>query len=103
MTSRSVPWGLLLAAAPMTSLLLSFALGCGGGAGATAPDDDAGTGDTDPAGSFLVVGTEPGAGASDVETGVTVVATFNRAPDPATLTPSSVTIARHEPPGPSSP
>jgi hypothetical protein len=81
MTSRTRTPKLLVA-----SLLLS----CGGGDGVTSPIGDDGPGDNGP---LLIVQTSPAAGAAAVETGATLVARFNRTPDPATLTPGSFTIA----------
>ncbi len=79
---------------PRDLLLLLLALSCGGGDSVTSPgDDDDGPGNGGPLTPLLVVQTDPADGATEVETGATLLARFNRAPDPATLTPGSFTVA----------
>ncbi|MGH7628041.1 MAG: Ig-like domain-containing protein, partial [Gemmatimonadales bacterium] len=79
---------------PPELLLLLLMLSCGGGESVTEPvDDDDGPGNGGPPAPLLVVQTDPADGATEVETGATVLARFNRAPDPATLAPGSFTVA----------
>ncbi len=79
---------------PHLPLLLCLVLSCGGGGSVTSPvGDDDGPGNGGPPAPLAVVQTDPADGATDVETGARVVATFNRAPDPASLTASSFSVA----------
>ncbi|MGH7516170.1 MAG: Ig-like domain-containing protein [Gemmatimonadales bacterium] len=78
---------------PPKLLFLLLALSCGGGDSVTSPGGDDGPGNGGPPPPFAVVQTDPTDGATEVETGATLVARFNRAPDPASLAPGSFTVA----------
>ena len=81
--SRGLPWAM--------ALLLSATLSaCGGGGGDGGRDPILGApGALAP----LVISVTPAPGATNVPTNTVVTATFNKAMDPATLTPSSFTLA----------